>query len=302
MKTYSIVIPVFRGTKSVSKIVSEIVNMDINVIEIILVFDNGNASSWEEIKKIKNSSSLIVGLKLSRNFGQHNATLCGFNYCNSDFVITLDEDLQHNPKYIINLIEHQDLFNSDIVYGNYVFRNHNFLRNFLSSIFNKFLGFTVNNLYKKYSSFRLVKTTIAKELLNYNNSYIFIDGYFSWITSNISSIDIRHEKGFTPKSSYTFFKLLSHCFNIFLTFSDVPIKLLSLGSLTFLSFSISYFFVLIYNYVVYSNYLIGFPTIASLLCLGFSFLLFGLTILAQYLKRINLSVIKKPQFFITEII
>lgn len=302
MKTYSIVIPVFRGTKSVSKIVSEIVNMDINVIEIILVFDNGNASSWEEIKKIKNSSSLIVGLKLSRNFGQHNATLCGFNYCNSDFVITLDEDLQHNPKYIINLIEHQDLFNSDIVYGNYVFRNHDFLRNFLSLIFNKFLGFTVNNLYKKYSSFRLVKTTIAKELLNYNNSYIFIDGYFSWITSNISSIDIRHEKGFTPKSSYTFFKLLSHCFNIFLTFSDVPIKLLSLGSLTFLSFSISYFFVLIYNYVVYSNYLIGFPTIASLLCLGFSFLLFGLTILAQYLKRINLSVIKKPKFFITEII
>jgi len=303
MKSYSVVIPVFRGTKSISKIVTDIENLStINIKQIILVFDNGNSLSWEEIKKIKISSNIVTGIKLSRNYGQHNATLCGFKYANSDFVITLDEDMQHNPKFIYNLIKHQEVYNSDIVYGNYIARNHNKVRNILSWIFNKFLSITIKNLNKNYSSFRLIKVNIAKEILNFNNSYIFIDGYLSWITSNTSSINIEHEKGYISKSSYTYSKLISHCFNIFLTFSDIPIKFLTISSLLFFLFSISYFFIIVYNFFVYNNYIIGFPTITSLLCLGFSFLLFGLAILAQYLKRINLSVINKPNFHISEIL
>lgn len=303
MKTYSVVIPVYRGTNSISKIVSDIEKLTkINILQIILIFDNGSSSSWDEIKKIKNTSNIVTGIKLSRNYGQHNATLCGFNYVNSDFVITLDEDMQHNPKYIYNLIKHQEIYNSDIVYGNYITRNHNIVRNVLSWTFNKFLGITIKNLNRNYSSFRLIKVSIAKEILNFNNSYIFIDGYLAWITSNTSSINIEHEKGYITKSSYTYSKLFSHCFNIFLTFSDIPIKFLTISSLLFFLFSMVYFFTIIYNYFVYNNYIIGFPTITSLLCLGFSFLLFGLAILAQYLKRINLSVIKKPNYHISEIL
>ena len=215
MKTYSVVIPVYRGTSSISKIVSDIEKLTkINIIQIILIFDNGSSLSWDEIQKIKNTSKIVTGIKLSRNYGQHNATLCGFNYVNSDFVITLDEDMQHNPKYIFNLIKHQEIYNSDIVYGNYITRNHNIIRNVLSWTFNKFLGVTIKNLNKNYSSFRLIKVSIAKEILNFNNSYIFIDGYLAWITSNTSSINIEHEKGYITNSSYTYSKLISHCFNI----------------------------------------------------------------------------------------
>ena len=78
--------------------------------EVVFIYDCGKDNSWNVLEKLKYEyPNLIKLIKLSRNFGQHNALICGFEFATGDFLITMDEDLQHAPEDIIKLIKESKL-------------------------------------------------------------------------------------------------------------------------------------------------------------------------------------------------
>lgn len=301
--TYSVVIPVFRGEETLVKLANQLNKLEsILIKEIIFVFDNGSPKSWEIIKKLSEQYQNTKGISLSRNYGQHNATICGIQHATADFIITMDEDLQHDPTEINTLIQEQEKSNADLVYGVYHELNHSFFRNLTSKILKKLLIFGIPELHQDYSSYRLIKKEIANRMVEMKNSYTFLDGYLTWITTNVSSIKIRHYNSQSGESSYTLRKLIEHSINIFVTFSGHPIRFLTYLSLVFFMFSFAYSFYIVISALTLVDYDAGFPTIVSILGFGFGSLLLGLGIIGEYIQRINLKTTNRPNYNIREII
>ena len=115
----SIIIPVFNGSKTIEKLVNEINDNLVNSknnFEIFLIDDLSGDNSWNCIENLCKKYNFVKGIKLKSNFGQHNATMAGLNYCSGDFVIIMDDDLQHNPKYILKIIDKICICSSDNSY------------------------------------------------------------------------------------------------------------------------------------------------------------------------------------------
>ena len=149
-------------------------------VELILINDYSTDHSWDIIKQIKNRyPGQVTGINLSRNFGQHRALLCGFNNCSGDYVVTIDDDLQHHPEDIKCLINIQNQTGADVVYGIFKKKKHSALRNLgsnaLTYIFLKFA-----NTPAQGSSFRLLSRHIVDEVKNYDSPFIFLDEIIAW--------------------------------------------------------------------------------------------------------------------------
>jgi len=305
MKTdYSIIIPIYNGELTIEKLVNKIITYfkkSNYSFQIILIYDWGKDNSWNIIKKVKTQYPKIIKIiKLTKNFGQHNALIAGIKYADSTFVITMDEDLQHNPFDIENLIIKQKENDYDVIYGKYTELKHSWFRKKTSKILKKILKFSIPNLHTDYSAFRLIKTKIAKETLQMNNSYSFLDGYLSWITTNIESVEVSHNKRFGGKSSYTLKKLIEHSINIFVTFSNIPIRILTSTSIFIFLITIIYSIIITYRYFVGQISIPGYTSLIISIGLGVGFILLGLGIIGEYIYRINLKTTKRPNYIANE--
>ncbi len=306
MINYSIIIPVYNGELTIEELVQQIINYfekSQYSFQIVLVFDCGKDDSWAKILQIKRKySELVKAIKLTRNFGQHNALIAGIKHCEGEFVVTIDEDLQHNPYDIQFLIDKQKESDYDIVYGNYSELKHSLFRNLTSTALKKLLRISIPELHPDYSAFRLVKSKIAKETLLMNNSYTFLDGYLSWITTHVGSIKVSHRKRLLGESSYTMIKLINHSINIFVTFSNFPIRLLTYSSIFIIILSTLFSVYLIIKKLLVNDFVAGYVSYMVVMGFGFGLVLFSLGIIGEYIYRINLKTTKRPNFIENEIL
>jgi len=299
----TIVIPVFRGTKNaLLTIVERCETLSFKKIEIVFVFDGGKPESLLILKEVVTSKNSIKIIELSKNFGQHNAIICGIEQAKGDWIITMDEDLQHDPLEILKLFKEQKEGDYDVVYGKYHELSHAWFRNFTSLGLKKLLKIGIPDLHPDFTAFRLIRCTIAKKLVGMNNSYTFLDGYLSWITSSVSSVEITHSESQAGESSYSIKKLIEHSINIFVTFSNLPIRILSFSALIFILFSFSYSLYIIVSSLTIANYESGFPTFIAFFGFGFGLVLFGLGVLGEYISRINYKTTNRPNYSIKKII
>lgn len=297
----SIVIPAYRATTSLRILVEQLTQLYPDVLkEIVIVFDDGRKETWACIQALATDLPVVVGVRLNRNFGQHNATICGFNYCTGDLIVTMDEDLQHHPEDVVKLLARQREGGSDVVYGAYADRQHNAFRNITSNGLKTLLRIGLPGLHGDYTSFRLLTRKVAQETTHLRNSYTFLDGYLTWITSNVSSCEIGHHESSETTSSYSVKKLVAHTFNILFNFTDLPIRVLTILSVVTLLLSTSYGTYTVVRAFTQHDQLIGFPTLVALLGFGFGIVLLGLTVLVQYIARINEKTTNRPSFVVKE--
>ncbi len=303
---YSVIIPAYSGQNALYELTERLIAFfsDKNCeYKIILVFDCGLEGTWNIIKKLKSKyPDTIMGIRLTKNFGQHNAIMCGIEYADSEFIITMDEDLQHLPEEISLLIEKQKEFNYDLVYGKYAELKHSFFRNITSRIIKILLAGSVKGLNKDYTSFRIVKTSVAKTVAKMRSYYTFLDGYLAWATENTSSVLVSHDERKEGKSTYTLRKLIIHSIYIFLTFSKIPIILLITTSV--LSFLTSFLYAgwIILRKIIYNDLIQGYSSLIVVTTFGTGILLLGIAILGEYLYQINQNSINKPDYLINEVL
>lgn len=298
----SVVIPVYNGEKTLANLnekILEFFQKSSYDFEIIYVHDCGQDKSLEELERLEKAHPKKVKLiKLNRNFGQHNALICGFTFCTGDLIVTLDEDLQHDPYDIIKLIKQQKKGNYDVVYGVYDFLKHSNFRNISSKILKKILAISIPELHKDYSAFRIIRREVAQEITKMQNSYTFLDGYLTWVTQNVSSVKVNHYERFSGESSYTFRSLLKHSLNIIFTFSNLPIRILSVSSIIIFMITLFYSVYVVVRKFIYDDFLSGYPTFIICLGLGISTILLGLGILGEYIYRISLKTTNRPNYII----
>ena len=302
---YSIIIPVYNGEQTVENLYTRIKQFfaDKYNYEVIFVYDCGKDNSWEVLLKIKMQNPQNVKLiRLSRNYGQHNALICGFEYAKGDFIVTMDEDLQHAPEDIQKLIDKQKEMDYDVVYGKYEIRNHSRFRNAGSSILKRIIDVGVPDIHPDYSAFRLIKAGIAKSCITMRNSYTFLDGYISWITTNCSSCIVSHSERQGGVSAYTFSKLINHTINIFVTFSNLPIRFLTKLSFFVLFLMTLYSTYIIIRKLVFDDLAMGYPSLVIIVGFGVGLIMLALGIIGEYIYRINLKTTQRPNYNIDKTI
>jgi undecaprenyl-phosphate 4-deoxy-4-formamido-L-arabinose transferase len=302
----SFIIPVYHGEQTVQPLFNAIKKACTNYnyqFEVIFIWDCGPDKSWGKIIELKSQfPEEVKAIRLARNFGQHNALICGFANSKGDFMVTMDEDLQHNPDEVKLLIEKQKENDYDIVYGNYPDRQHNGFRNLTSKMLKKLLEIGIPDLHKDYSAYRIIKKDIAMATVELQNSYTFLDGYLSWITTNVGSVQVSHNSRQGGESSYTLKKLIAHSVNIFVTFSNLPIRVVTYLSMIFFVFTFGYAIYVFMEKLIFNNLVPGFASMIVLLGFGVGSILFGISVIGEYIHRINLKTTRRPNYRISQML
>ena len=302
---YSIIIHVYNGDQTLVVLNQKLHNFfeKKSTFEIIFVYDCGKDNSWEVLLGIKKKFPETVKLiRLSRNFGQHNALICGFEYAKGDFIITMDEDLQHAPEDIQILIEKQQEKDFDVVYGKYETRKHTVFRNLTSSILKKIIEIGIPDIHPDYTSFRLIKSQVAKTCVDMRNSYTFLDGYLSWVTTHCDSCVVSHHERQGGVSAYTLSKLINHTINIFVTFSNLPIRFLTKMSFVVLFLMSLYSAYVVFRKLIFDDFAMGYPSLVIIIGFGIGLIMLALGIIGEYIYRINLKTTQRPNYNIDKIV
>lgn len=225
----SIVIPVYNGASTITALVEEVFKVIQNYeLEIVLVNDGSRDNSEAVCEKLTVNKS-IKFISLRKNFGEHNAVMCGLNYTTGDYVAIIDDDFQNPPREILNLVE-EARKGYDVVYSKYKVKKHNPFRNFGSKV-NDFVATSLLNKPKNLylSSFKVIKKEVVDEIIKYKGPFPYVDGLLLRVTRNISTVFVEHNARQEGKSNYTLQKLLSLYFNMFFNFSIKPLRIFTIS-------------------------------------------------------------------------
>ena len=262
----SVIVPVYNSQESLPLLVEEVSQILINhheQFEIILVNDGSRDNSWKIIEDLSSIHPEVRGVNLIRNFGQHNALLCGIRLATYSIIVTMDDDLQHPPSEIYKLVD-EIRSGKDLVYASPKKETHSWWRNFSSNLSKWALKVSTHITYaEKISAFRAFQTNLRDNFENFLNPYVSVDVLLSWGATKIGFIEVDHHVRKSGVSQYTFRKLLKHAINMLLGFSVLPLRIASILGFIFTLFG---FIVLSYVLIRYFIQGGGVP--------GFSFLAF----------------------------
>ncbi len=299
----SVVVPVYRSKEILPELhrrLSLVLPKTVRRYEIIYVDDGSADGSWEVLCKIAGSDRKVRIVRLSRNFGQHAATLCGLRLARGSYVVTLDDDLEHPPEAIPALLR-EARKGWDLVYGVFPERTHSWWRNLTSEWARGLFRRAIPNLNDVYTSFRVIRADVARNLRGFESPFPFVDGYLSWVTNHCTSVPLTHGQRGAGSSQYSFSKLFLHTVNIFVTFSDLPLRLASwLGFFIFGSGCLFAAYIVVGRWTGhitvsgYASLMVGIAIFS-----GAQLLLLG--ILGEYLGRINFAASKKPLYLVARV-
>lgn len=296
---YSIIIPVYNSSITLKELHSRIVNTMGNLtFEIIFIDDGSIDNSWDEIKNIQLNNQ-IKAIKLSKNYGQHNATLCGLMNCRGKYAVTIDDDLQTPPEEIVKLINKMNETNADVIYG----INNNSSNNPIKRILKLLLLLFTNLFYsqkKEASSFRLINRNIIQNISKHKQSIVSIDEVILWYTSNVSNTSVLHNNRKYGKSGYTILSVFTIAFNIFFSFYSFPLKLIvTIGFYTSL-FSILLGLFYLIKKIFFNVSIEGWTSLIVSILFSTGIIVFSLGIIGRYVLQILSNQYQKPGFNISE--
>jgi glycosyltransferase involved in cell wall biosynthesis len=297
---YSVVVPVYNSCESLEELyqrIGQIMNRIEKTFEVIFVDDDSVDSSWSILESIQNANpEKVIAIRLARNFGQHNATICGIAQASGTYIITIDDDLQNPPEEIAKLISTMDNSDADLVYGISHKNQHSLVHNLGSTT----LKVSSRHIFRTKgigSSFRLMKSSIGKYLLDHQINFIYIDELFNWYTNHIEFVLVDHQKRPYQKSTYTSHSLFSLFSNLVIYYTAIPLRVMVYTGFisAFLSFIIGIMF--IYKKIAHDVPL-GFTALIVAISFSTSIILLSLGIIGEYLSRIYSVQNRKPPYSI----
>jgi polyisoprenyl-phosphate glycosyltransferase len=241
----------------------------------------------------------IIAINLTRNFGQHNALMCGFSQASGTYVVTLDDDLQNPPEEIPKLF-HEIQKGHDVVYGIYESKKHSRFRN-LGSECIQFVYQKTFNINKRLSAFRIIRKDILRKILSYDRSFTFLDGLICWHTRRIQNIYVEHRSRKQGSSGYSLKKLILLSLNMMTNFSIEPLQIASLTGLifAFTGFILGTYF--LFKKIILDIPVSGFTSTIVIITIFSGVQLFTVGMLGEYIGRIHLNVNNRPQYAIRDI-
>lgn len=316
MLSLSVVIPVYSGEKYLEGLALALANVrndwakkafPVTLSEVIFVDDHSIDNSEQVLKTLSDKYDWVTTLQLSRNFGQHPATIAGILHTSGDWVVTMDEDLQHHPDRIAEMLEKAVGTGSDLIYAKPVGSVHGKRsRDSSSRLFKKLMVWLTGNPHiNKANSFRLIRGEVARGAASACNYETYLDVALYWFTSSIDVKDMEmHDQRFqeTGKSGYSFRSLISHARRMLVS---SQIKLLRLGALiglvaVVLTFGMATYFFL--KKVLYPDAVIVRGWTSTIISLYFfsGLILFMVSTLLELVSTLVQSALGKPSYFLVD--
>jgi glycosyltransferase involved in cell wall biosynthesis len=299
----SVVVPVYNSRESLPLLVARlepVLRIIAHRYELILVNDGSRDGSWDVVRALTQTHPWIRGLDLMRNYGQHNALLCGLREAQYEVIVTMDDDLQHPPEEL-PVLAAKLAEGFDVVYGTPLSHPHSFGRNLASRLTKFALQSTMGaETAGKVSAFRILRKPVCSAFSQYRNTFVSIDVLLTWGTQRFAAVAVRHDPRVTGVSHYTVSKLARHALNMITGYSTVPLQFASLIGFTFTIFGIGILIYVLIRYWMTGGSIPGFPFLASIIAIFSGAQLFALGILGEYLARIHTRTLDRPSYVISE--
>jgi glycosyltransferase involved in cell wall biosynthesis len=299
----SVVVPVYNSEQSLPGLVDRLERVLARLcpeFELILVNDGSRDRSWETICELARQKTRIRGIQLMRNYGQHNALLCGIRAAAFSITVTIDDDGQNPPEEIPRLI--QTLREGyDLVFGIPEHQQHGVWRNLASRLTKLAIRSALGaETARQVSAFKAFHTRIRSAFAEYQGAFVAIDVLLCWGAARVGSVRVRHDMRQFGTSHYTFGRLMAHAVNMMTSFSVVPLQLASVIGFFFTLFGIGVLGYVLARYFVEGGSVAGFPFLASIIAIFSGAQLFALGIMGEYLARIHFRCMNKPAYAIAE--
>jgi len=298
----SIVVPVYKGEMLIEPLVAQLsktLPTFSERYEIILVNDGSPDNSWSVIQSLTNQYERVRGICMMRNYGQHNATLCGVRLARYDVTVTMDQDLQHPPEEIPLLLAKLEE-GYDVVYGAPKKLPQGFLRNLMTASIKQILARVIGlPSVRNVSAFRAFRTNLRDAFANFQSPSLILDVLLSWGTTRFTSVPVDIAQA--GKTSYSFRMLVRTAMLILIGYSTLPLRFAS-----WVGFAMTIFGLGVFVYVLFVYFLAGsipgFPFLASIIALFSGAQLFALGIFGEYLARMFDRSMDRPTYVIDKMV
>lgn len=305
MLTLSIIIPVYRAEQTLRELYRQLtaeLEAITSTFEVIFVEDGGGDGSWPIIADLARMDQRVRGIRMSRNYGQHNALLCGIRAARYDIIVTMDDDLQHPVSEIAPMLAALE-GGFDVVYGAPRSEQHGFLRDIASRLTKMALAAAMGaETARNVSAFRAFRTRLRDGFREYRSPSVSIDVLLTWSTARFTAIKVRHVPRAAGVSGYTVGKLIRHAFNLMTGFSTLPLQIASVIGFVFVLFGLLILMFVLANYLIQGSAVPGFAFLASIITIFSGAQLFALGIFGEYLARMHFRSMDRPAYVIGEIV
>lgn len=321
MIKYSIVIPCYKSSATIEKVVSmtreELTKyiadrftpkdkrrkMPDYSLQFVLVNDGSpdGGMTAEVINKMGRECDDVIAIDLAKNGGQHNAIMCGLNFAEGEYIIMMDDDMQTHPSQITKLIDAIEGGTYDVVYAKYPEKKHSLYRR-LGSDFNSFCEKVLIGKPKDISmpSFYIMKKYVRDAMIEYRNPFTYLDGLVLRTTTNIGNVDVEHFEREVGQSGYTFKKLVRHWFDI-VGFTVAPLKLALSVGFAVSAASLIAAIVIFVQKIAFGVSVSGWASMMVVMCFLFGVVLMFMGFIGEYVGRIFMSANNHPQYVIRSV-
>lgn len=299
----SVVVPVYNSEPILPRLIERLAPVLASLTdayEVILVNDSSRDRSWDVIRELASRYPWVRGLNLMRNYGQHNALLCGIRVARHEIVVTMDDDLQHRPEEIPTLLaKMREGF--DVVYGYPERQRHGLLRDLASEMTKLALQNSMGaETARHVSAFRAFRTQCRNAFSNYQSPFVSIDVVLTWSTTRFTALQVPHDPRPSGVSNYTARKLFTHAMNMITGFSILPLQMANLIGFLCTAFGVAVLAFVAGRYFLYGTTVPGFTFLASTVAIFSGAQLFALGIIGEYLARMHFRMMERPTYAVRE--
>ena len=299
----SIVIPVYNAEASLQALAGQLADVLPELsgdYEVVMVNDGSRDGSWAVIQQLSERYRWLQGINLMRNYGQHNALLCGIRAARGEIIVTMDDDLQHPPSEIAALLS-KLAEGHDVVYGAPRDEQHGLWRDLASQVTKLALQTAMGaKTARQVSAFRAFRAQVANAFSHFQNPFVSIDVLLTWGTTRFASVRVRHAPRHAGTSNYTFAKLATHALNMVTGFSTWPLRLASLIGFSFTLFGVGVLIYVVGRYIIQGGSVPGFSFLASVIAIFSGAQLFALGIVGEYLARTHARMMERPTYVVRQ--
>jgi polyisoprenyl-phosphate glycosyltransferase len=303
MHELSIVIPIYNSRDNLSELVRQLYDaLNEVTFEIILVNDRSTDDSWNVVEGLCRANSNFIGINLRKNAGQDNAIMAGLSHADGNYIVIMDDDLQHSP-YDIPKLHEKCRQGYDVCFARFQRKKQAWWKN-LGSWVNGVLAVSLlskpRHIY--LSPFQIIRKDVVAEILKYKGPYPYIQGLIFQFTDNVAQVAVEHHKRKKGKGNFNLVRSARVFIKHATSFSVIPLRISSIAGffVAFAGFCLSiYYFI---SFFILKNVIEGWTTlILTILVLG-GLVLMSIGLIGEYLGRLYLSVNEKPQYSIKEIV
>lgn len=297
----SVVSPVYRAENDLDELVRRIkasVPADFSALEIILVDDFSPDNSWREIERLAVDNPEIIGIKLSRNFGQHYAITAGLDHVSGDYIVVMDCDLQDQPEEMDGLYQKAKQ-GFDIVLARRHNRQDSFIKKIFSKTFYRTLAYlTGSKQDEAIANFGIYSRKVIDQVCQLRESIRYFPTMIKWVGFRSTSINVTHASRQDGASNYNFKKMMHLALDIILAFSDKPLRLIiKLGAWV----AMVAFLMAVYTFIRWANgdvLVSGYASLIISIWLLSGCLLITLGVIGLYIGKTFEGVKNRPLYII----